>query len=116
MALPTRLKNLEFAQGDYQRMLVSCKDENGAALDLTGMTLTYALSRTAEDASPLITKTIGSGITVISAAGGQIQIDLLSADTASLLGEYYHELEVVSGPNHNTLFRGKVNFVQDLIA
>lgn len=74
-----------------------------APLDLTGYTVQWAMSRFLSSGSygttAVLKKDNGSvgGVTVTDAVNGKCQVALIGADTASLSGKFYHELEVVDG-------------------
>ena len=57
---------------------------NGAAVDLTGLTLRWAARRAYSDSAPAIVKETGSGIVYTDAAHGKVRLTLRPADTASL--------------------------------
>jgi hypothetical protein len=69
-------------------------DANGAPQDVTGWTFTWVLRQPASGATALISKTLGSGISVVgSAANGVIDVAIAAADTASLAsGTYFYTL------------------------
>ena len=58
--------------------------KDGSALDLTGMLAATFLIKTSvddADSAALITKTLGTGIAVVNAAGGVLTVTLDAADT-----------------------------------
>lgn len=83
------------------RLSVTVTDANDAAVDLTGVqSIAYGLYGVAPakdfEAPPVITKTLGSGVTVTDAVNGVFQIAIARTDTASLWpGDYYHQTEVL---------------------
>lgn len=100
-------ENISFYEGNIQTLALTIinSDAADAALDLTNLTLKFALSK-ASDLDPLtysvlpkLEKTEGSGITVTNAIGGLCEVELLSADTEPdnlngiRPGNYYWELE-----------------------
>ena len=62
--------------------------------------ITWVLAKK-QGGTPLITKTLGSptGVTIVDALNGRIDIQLNNADTASLKGTFYHELQIEPGPS-----------------
>ncbi len=96
--------------GDAKNLNVTALDDDGGALNLTGGTLTWILRQDARSGPVLLTKTIGSGITVTNAAGGLFTVALVEADTQDLAGSYYHECVFEdSGGNPSTILTG--NFI-----
>jgi len=81
------------------RFTVVDKDAPGdPPLDLTTLTIKWALSRFKNGrylSTPILEKsTTGGGIVKIDAINGILEVTLLRADTASLLGDFWQELEV----------------------
>lgn len=68
-------------------------------------------------ADPIISKTLGSGITVTSPAGGIYEVVLAAVDTTSLAGLYYYETELVDADGYKeTVDSGTINIKQRRIA
>jgi hypothetical protein len=83
-------------------------DDTNEPEDLTDVTLLWQCSRGTADkfsAEPTLTKTVGSGITVVDEFNGLIEVHLTSADTANLTGTFYHELLLVdvTGDQQNVI-------------
>jgi hypothetical protein len=85
--------NQDFAMyaGDDRFLSCSVVDSTGAAQSLVGITSLVWTLRTAPGATALLTKGIGTGITVTNAAGGLYTIALDTLNTATLSGRYYHK-------------------------
>lgn len=83
---------------------ISVTDETGAALDLTGAALTFAV-RSISGASTIFMKTLANGITVANVLAGTIEIDLTAAETDIQPGTYRLELLVtdVNGNRYTAL-------------
>jgi hypothetical protein len=94
MALRKLLEtNFEMVSGDTKDIVVSVLDENDAVVPITGATAVFALSKT--DFSPILfTKTVGSGIVITDGPGGILTVTLVEADTESLIGQHYYEIEL----------------------
>jgi len=106
--------------GDSKVLQVTVKDEAGVAINITGATFTWALSKKKSSGgfSPtlLLTKTVGSGITLVTPASGRLDIALLPADTDALKGSYYQELQMVdTATNKSTVLDGTITIDPDLI-
>lgn len=71
--------------------------QDGAPQSLVGATVRFSVRERMEDAAPLITRTVGSGITVEDAAAGIVEVRLAEADTATFVEPrtLYWDLEVV---------------------
>lgn len=91
-------QNFTMVSGDSKNITVSMLD--GVPLD--GATVKWALKQS----STVVSKTTSSGITI---AGSTFTIRLNSADTASLIGKYYHEAEVTDMfGNVSTVMTGNI--------
>ena len=90
-------------RGTTIRMAVSVTDSAGDPLDLTSVVSisygVFGISPSKDpEAPPLITKSIGSGVSVTNAAGGVFQVTLAPNDTIGLwAGDYYHRAILVDG-------------------
>lgn len=103
--------------GDSIILKYNAVDEYGAVLNLTGGAIKWQLARNASD-TPLLTKTIGAGVTVTNAAGGLFEVKLSFSETRTLgPGNFYHEVEhtTASGDKY-TIFNGAMVLARKLIA
>src|SRR5690242_14420560 len=112
------------ARGDTIKFDVAIT-RSGNAVDLTGATFKVTGRHTPDESSDLTAifqKTIGSGVTVTSAAGGTIRVQLDPADTANLsvsLSTYekiiYVDVQMVeSDGTVSTVARGTLTIVSDI--
>lgn len=106
-------QNTEVWTGDDVRIPFQIVDEYGAPEDLTAYTA-FAYSVRDKPGGTLLfaAKSLGGGITVVSAAAGTLYVDLASVDTASavITGErqdYIHELEGIEAGKVRTLATGR---------
>jgi hypothetical protein len=79
----------------------------GSALDLTGAAAIafglYAQTYGQFSGAALISKTLGSGVAVVSAEGGTVAVTIAAADTADMGGAtYYAEIEITDGSGNQT--------------
>ena len=66
--------------------------------------------------TPTLSKALATGVTVTGALVGELEVLLSPADTASLSGRFYHELEVTDGGgNISTVATGTLTILKDLI-
>jgi transcription elongation GreA/GreB family factor len=113
--------SISMHSGDTRRLEVTVVDEASAAVDLTtASSIIWALSKKDADSvaprgSSLVSKDIGSGVTVTDAVNGRVDVAIASADTAALAGDYYHEIQVTMGGDISTVLYGTVTIVKDLI-
>ena len=110
------LQNFSMYQGDDVRLGVTLVDAAGVPVSLVGATLKWGIAKKASDGTPLLLKTIGSGITVLDPAAGSFEVALVPADTQSYVGDYYHEVELTdAGGKRLTVMTGKVQIAPTLI-
>lgn len=104
-------QNFTMYQGDTLELEVTVTDptNNDAVVDLTNCSLTWVLYRQ-NQAGVILTKTVGSGITITDASNGEFKITLDPSDTLNLYGLYRHESELKDPTNKiSTLFIGKAD-------
>ena len=81
-------------QGDNKQLIITIYDENDAILNLTGYDIVWVVYHPTTK-SVILSKSSGSGITVPTPSSGQVVIDLLPADTLSVVpNTYNHECEI----------------------
>ena len=91
---------LEIVQGEVDTLEVAVKDADGIAVDLTGAALTLHVKRSINDTTALITKIIGTGITITDALAGLAEIAFAVIDTSGLLpGTYLYDLKYAASGN-----------------
>ena len=75
-------------RGDTKYINIPVTQPNGTAYNLTGCSLWFTVKRHVGDVDALAVfqLTIGSGIAILSAAGGTAQVTITPALTASLVG------------------------------
>lgn len=113
------VQDFSMHSGDNRDLQVTIKDAAGAVVNITGAALTWALSKGNGSDGPrgtaLVTKTVGSGITIVDGANGRADIVLVPADTEALAGDYYHELQLVAGGSSSTVLYGTVTILKNLV-
>lgn len=100
---------------------VNQQDDSGPE-DISGAALTFVITKQSAAVTsptpagtPLVTKTIGSGITIVNAANGRADVVLGTADSAALKGTYYYELQMVLGGVTSTVAYGAVVILNDAV-
>lgn len=77
------------------------KDNNGDIIDLTGvLSITFTLRQKPDSAAVLITKTLGSGVTVTDATVGAHRVTLDPADTLDFNGNYVFETKIIDASSN----------------
>ena len=91
--------SFEMFAGDTKRINFTITDAStNDVFDLTGATAMWQASRarpTGFSSTPVIIKTENNGLEIVDVIGGAISVLLTPADTTSLSGDYYHELQLV---------------------
>jgi hypothetical protein len=101
--------------GDDVTLSATATDSAGAAVNLTGSTLSWTLS---DGNVARVTKTTSDGITVTSAANGTFTVSLDTADTSDLeAGTYRHRATVTdASSNITTVLDGRARVLRDTAA
>lgn len=98
-------QNFELVSGNDKELNVTVLDENGAAVDLTGATIVWAVAINEKSKSTIFFYTSPTNITIILPQSGtdigKFRIDVQDNDTEPLsIGristDYYHEARVTS--------------------
>lgn len=115
-------KEHEFFTGTDRVLQFSVVDADDVAVNITGWALQWVLVRApgaAASSGHLVSKTVGSGITITNGAGGVCQVAVEDADTDGLEGSdsplYRHELRRTDGGNEDILAYGTVVLRQGLV-
>jgi hypothetical protein len=92
-----------FVAGDSRILRFTATEDDGTTLiNLTGAAIRWELfpwpsgpKYGVPDETAVVSKAVGSGITITDPAGGIFEVKLDPADTAALLGMHWHEVEAV---------------------
>jgi invasion protein IalB len=100
--------NIAIRQGQTWTLDVTYLDPGGVPIDLTGFDIRMQIRTSYADYSggvaPLADLTIGDGVTVVSAAGGNFQLTIAPAATAALpIGAWYYDCEIESSGGEVTV-------------
>jgi hypothetical protein len=87
---------IEIPRGDGRVETFTVTDAAGAVVNITGMTIRLMVKRT-HSGSVLITKSVGSGVTITDGAGGVLTVTFAATETDDLAGKYVWDLEVTDG-------------------
>lgn len=108
--------DLTMVQGDSVALDFAITDQDGAVVDLDGATIRWQMARSVY-AAPMVEKAVGDGITVTDATGGLFTVTLDPADTATITGSFYFEVEIVdSFGNVSTPRTGEIAITPGLIS
>jgi hypothetical protein len=118
--MATSDQNVTMYSGDSRVLAFTITEANGTTpINLTGAVVAWACARKLSggfSTTPTLSKEIGAGITIIAAIAGTLEVALAPADTASLVGRYYHELQVTDAAgNVSTVATGTLTITKDLI-
>lgn len=103
----------ELHAGDSRTLEVTVRDEDSdVVVDITDCDIFWVVSRVLGSAS-LLTKEVGSGITVVDAPAGRFDIALNPDDTQALHGSYYHESRMIDDTGAiSTILSGALTVTQ----
>jgi hypothetical protein len=109
----------KYVSGNSLDIGMTATDEyTGEPFPLTGATLRYEISTGSEpSATAMVAKTIGDGITIVSAAAGTFTITIDGDDTEDMItGDYHHECKLTTAAGKEyTLFRGTISALENQI-
>ena len=94
-------ENITMVSGDTMSYNVIIRDQNGDAVLVDGAT--FRAKRNLEDANPDISLSLGNGITQSDEV---LTVRLAPADTASLVGFFYYDMNITIDSDVFTLQRG----------
>ncbi len=84
----------------------------GTPVNITGWSIQFTLRQQPSlDSAPLVTKTVGSGVTITNASAGIFTVQLAAADTAGLAeGTYYYYIQRTDSGSATVLTAGQIEF------
>ena len=108
------LSEIEVFSGDTLVLAVTTKnDRTGNTWSLIDSDISWVLARSASD-TPILTKEIGSGITVTDAQYGEFEVKVDPVDTEALDGRFVHEAQVTDQDGDvSTIFSGTLHIIED---
>ena len=105
------LANMSFYKGEDVVLTVTMTP----ATAITGWTLQFTLRKQYGDATALVTKTTGAGITITDATNGIFKVTLASADTAGLdLRAYVYDIQRIDSGNRTVLTIGNLTLLPEV--
>lgn len=109
-------ESFEMKAGNSRTIDIFIIDKDGNPADITGIiSAEWVMKEEVDSSTVLLSKAIGSGISIISIQGGtrdkplpQLRITLEPNDTQTLSSTYYHECEVSIAGDDATIFEGHI--------
>jgi len=108
-------------RGDDIELTINVVDENGDALDLTGITAAAFKLKETLSGSVVLTKTLGSGVTVTDAAEGELKVVLTNAETTLFkIRKHFFEIQITDASSKISTVRnsdktpGELTVIEDL--
>ena len=105
---------LSVNRGNDRLLEIEVRDKQDTPIDITGASLFFYVSKR-RYSTVIIAKAIGSGITVVDATEGKIEVGITNQDSNLPVGDYYYELllEDVEG-NRYTVLQGTLEITYSL--
>ena len=97
---------------DYQ--VINVTDGVETIVDITGCTFTYSCKTRPTSTGYVFQRTVGTGITLTNPTNGQLQIVVPAATMEIAPGDYYTDLQMVSGSVKTTRFREVLTVTPDI--
>lgn len=110
-------QNFEMHSGNHKVLKFTTKDENDLIVDLTGASISWAMSTTAKSKAPIATYTLADNVTLTDPVNGLFEVEVQAVDTEPLKGaEYYHEARVTSAAGKvTTVAYGTIKMLDNVI-
>jgi hypothetical protein len=109
------IQNFNMTAGDTKTLVVTVRDAEGTAVNLTGSTIKWQAKRSLGKAASL-SKVSASGITLTDPTNGEFSVALDPSDTEDLVGLFHHEAEVTAADGTiSTVLRGTMKINRALI-
>ena len=93
--------DISIYSGDSRNLIINVVDQNNAIVPLTGASIEWILIN--NQGVPALSKSVGSGITITSASGGQFTVSITVGDTRSLNGSYQHMARVTTNDGNSSI-------------
>jgi hypothetical protein len=100
------LLDIEIEQGATFNLVFLYQDENGDAINLTGMTARMQLRRTYNSPDALLSLTNANGRIIFDPFAGKITLSVSATDTTPLTGSGVYDLELIDGSTVNRILEG----------
>lgn len=105
--MPAASQRIEIDAGGTHTLSLTLRNADATAFDLTNCTrLEFVARQAIGDSSTTISKTLGSGVSIVSAAGGTATVTLASSDTLSLSGAHVFDIHAVVSSVRYVVLRG----------
>jgi hypothetical protein len=102
--------DIEMFQAEAKVIEVTVVDANGAAVNISGASTIKWVAGKAKE-TPVIQKSLGSGVTITDGPAGEFSVTLVAADTKDVAAdEYPHEARV----DNNVIVYGTLNLKYSL--
>ena len=105
-------QNFAIMSGDVEPITFTVRTSAGVPVDVsTASAVAWKLALTPYSAA-LVSKSLGSGISISTST---VSVTLAAADTETLHGIYYHEMQITDGSGHKKTQSGWIAIGGDLI-
>jgi hypothetical protein len=103
--------NFSFYKGED----VTITDTASPVTNITGWSLQFTVRKQYGDATALITKTVGAGITITDATNGVFKVAIANGDTANLApGAYVYDIQRIDAGFRTVLSTGTMNILPEV--
>jgi uncharacterized protein (AIM24 family) len=107
-------QNLEMVSGDDKVFSLTARAADGSVQSLSGATALTFKAGASFGEGYLIQKTLGSGVTVVSAANGTLTVTLTDDDTEHLEGDLAFDVAATISGLVKTVVRGRLRIHGDI--
>lgn len=106
--MATKNQNAEMWANDRKTFVFTCKDANGAAVDITAASAIAFGFSAVKDGPALVTKSLGSGVTIVNGPAGTFSVTLEPADTNGRSGRFFLATKVTLAGSGEVVAEGEL--------
>jgi hypothetical protein len=105
----------KIVKGDDASLVFTVKDADSVAVNITGATAVAFKVAASATATPVISKSLGSGIALTTPASGILTVTLTDTDTSIDAGTYYFEVQITDASGNISTLRASDGSLGELI-
>jgi hypothetical protein len=91
--------------GDKFTITISATKQDGSVFPLSGASIDFVLVAKSDESTPVISKSIGSGVTIVDAGNGVFSVTFDTDDTAGLTGAHIFEAVITDASGNESTLR-----------
>jgi len=102
--------------GDDLVLEVTVKDAAGTVVDISGASGTFGIGKLDSSGNPKGSSLAAPAVAITDGAAGKLSVTIVPANTESLAGDYWHELQLTDAATKiSTVLYGTLTVQKDLV-